>query len=253
VNWVNGLQGSQVADSAKLGGQLPSAYLGANQKAADSDKLDGLDSSNFAAYKRTVVVSPVGTPTQNGTALKNALGGISDASESNPYLLKIEPGIYDVGSANNNPLIMKPYVDVEGSGEGITTITATGFVSSSPNPNFLLEGYDNATVAGTANSELRFLTVKSTGGSIAKAIFGDANNFRLTNVTAVASDGGSWNFGVYVGSGRGPTDTMTINQSTLTAHGQAATIGIAGDPLGDVFVRNSQIRASVNRLATFCT
>ena len=38
---------SLAPDSSKLGGQLPSYYLPATGKAADSDKLDGLDSTDF--------------------------------------------------------------------------------------------------------------------------------------------------------------------------------------------------------------
>lgn len=38
---------SLAPDSSKLGGQLPSYYLSATGKAADSDKLDGLDSTAF--------------------------------------------------------------------------------------------------------------------------------------------------------------------------------------------------------------
>jgi hypothetical protein len=116
-----------------------------------ADKLDGKDSSEFASYTRTVIVSPTGTPSENGTALKNALSGITDASETNPYLLKIEPGVYDLGAAPG--LVMKPWVDVEGSGEGVTTLTATGGVP-----------WTDATVQGASNAELRFLTVKNTGG-----------------------------------------------------------------------------------------
>jgi hypothetical protein len=48
--------------------------------------LDGNHASHFAAaYKRTVVSSPVGTDTENGTALLYALSGITDASATKPY------------------------------------------------------------------------------------------------------------------------------------------------------------------------
>jgi hypothetical protein len=80
-------------------GKSDTDFYAAGSKVADSDKLDGLDSTNFAAYKRTVLVSPVGTPQQNGTALRNALASITGASATNPYLLKIEPGIYDLGGS----------------------------------------------------------------------------------------------------------------------------------------------------------
>ena len=43
--------------------------------------LEGNHASHFAAaYKLTVVVSPVGTDTENGTALLDALSGLTDAS-----------------------------------------------------------------------------------------------------------------------------------------------------------------------------
>ena len=98
---------------------------------------------------RTVIASPVpGDSLASGTALLSALAGIADASAANPYLLKIEPGVYDLGTSS---LLMKQYVDIEGSGEGVTKITAHG-------PSFATSG----TVVGASDTELRFLTVEHT-------------------------------------------------------------------------------------------
>jgi hypothetical protein len=131
-------------------------------------------------YLRTVLVSPVGTATENGTALINALAGITTANSTNPYLLKIEPGIYDIGA---NSLQMKSYVAVEGSGE-ITTII-TGHIASS-----------SGVVLGASYAEIRFLTVQNTGGGYyAIAIYNSSASPKITNVTASAS-GGTENCGV---------------------------------------------------------
>jgi len=174
-----------------------------------ADKIDGKDSSEFARYTRTVVVSPTGTPSQNGTALKNALSGITSASETNPYLLKIEPGVYDLGTAPG--LTMKPWVDVEGSGEGITTLTAVGNM-----------GWSDATVQGAPNAELRSLTVKNTGGADkAFAVHSTANPFRMTRVTAVASGGASYSRAVAIDAG-----SVTLNQVTATASGNTSNLGV---------------------------
>jgi hypothetical protein len=174
-----------------------------------ADKIDGKDSSEFARYTRTVVVSPTGTPSQNGTALKNALSGITSASETNPYLLKIEPGVYDLGTAPG--LTMKPWVDVEGSGEGITTLTAAGNM-----------GWSDATVQGAPNAELRSLTVKNTGGADkAFAVHSTANPFRMTRVTAVASGGASYSRAVAIDAG-----SVTLNQVTATASGNTSNLGV---------------------------
>ncbi len=51
-----------------------------------------------------------------------AVGSITNASSSNPYLVKITSGVYSIGS---NRLVMKPYVDIEGSGEITTRITGS--------------------------------------------------------------------------------------------------------------------------------
>jgi hypothetical protein len=43
-------------------------------------------------FRRTIVVSPVGTVDQNGTALRNAVAGITGSSTTHKFLVKIEPG-----------------------------------------------------------------------------------------------------------------------------------------------------------------
>jgi hypothetical protein len=103
-------------------------------------------SSIASAQIRTVLVSPVpGDPIASGTALKNALAGISSPSSTNRWLLKIEPGIYQM---TGNSLLMRPWVDIEGSGIEQTTIR---MMNSSTTP----------TIAGASNAELRMLTVEA--------------------------------------------------------------------------------------------
>jgi hypothetical protein len=56
--------------------------------------LDGNHASHFAAaYKLTVVVSPVGTDTENGTALLDALSGITDASARALHPIPLRTGL----------------------------------------------------------------------------------------------------------------------------------------------------------------
>ena len=133
------------------------------------------------SYERTIIVSPDPLDeTKNGLLLRNALAGITGNGPTRPYLLKIEPGIYDLGS---EPLALKPYVDVEGSGELTTTISSTAAIP--------------ATLVAANNSELRFVSVRGTN---TVALYSNGVSPRYTHVTA-ASSGGSFNYPIEVTGG----------------------------------------------------
>jgi hypothetical protein len=209
------------------------------------------DTAYQAKYKRTLVVSPIGTAVENADALLAALNGITDASATNPYLLKIEPGIYDVGTS---PVQMKQFVDIEGSGETATRITGSGSSSS-------LTG----TLKGANNAELRFLTVENTGGdAYATAIRNGLTSPRITHVTARASGTtGSvtalWNessSAIMIDvtlSASGGTHTRGVNNttsSTLTMTNVTATAsGASGTNTGIMNNSSSPIMKNVTATA----
>ena len=70
-------------------------------------------------YTQTIVVHPGATESESGDNLRNALDNIADNGDTKPYLVKIEPGIYDLG---NSLLGAKPYVDLQGSGRNATVV-----------------------------------------------------------------------------------------------------------------------------------
>lgn len=121
----------------------------------------------------TVRAEP-GDPIGNGAALLAAMAKLTDAGPTKPYLLRLEPGLYDLGSGS---LPMRPYVDVEGSGMETTTVTAAGKASLS-----------GGTVLGADHSELRSLSVENRGGPNldAIAIWNKDASPRLTNLRATA-------------------------------------------------------------------
>jgi hypothetical protein len=164
---------------------------------------------------RTVLVSPVGTPAQNGTALLSALAGITTNSAGNPWLLKVEPGLYDLGSS---PLIMKPYVDLEGSGEITTIITAASLPGS-------------GTVSAASNSQIRFVTVRNTGGgasAIGVGAIAGGGNIMLLHATVIASGGTGNNIGIFVGGFEGVnSESVTVN---VSGSGSSPATGIQGGP-----------------------
>jgi len=128
-------------------------------------------------YKNTRIVSPVPNNTlASGTALLNALNGITDASATKRYLIAIEPGIYDLGT---NQLVMKPAVDIAGAGPGSTLILTarTGGLGDDGFPTI-------AGVVAATSSELRDLTIFNTANNWlgAALMIKNVRLFRVSNV-----------------------------------------------------------------------
>ncbi|HEY5995713.1 MAG TPA: hypothetical protein VIU29_01765, partial [Candidatus Deferrimicrobiaceae bacterium] len=136
-------------------------------------------------YANVIVVAKSGG---DFTDPVSALRSITDASASNPYLVKIMPGVYPVAITSFN---MKDYVDVEGSGPGVTVLSMTS--------NHM--GHAIATVYyanGVSHAELRNLAIDHTGGSYVFGINVNNGEARVSNVD-IRIQGGSWNGGVIVG------------------------------------------------------
>lgn len=138
---------------------------------------------NLVTLSHTIIVSPNGTPLQNGMALLAARNTIANANPSaaNPWLLKLEPGNYDL---NGDFLTLLPYVDLEGSGE------ATTIISSSISTNIFPPA--RGTVIAASNSEIRFLSVANAGPELFQiALYVPAGtiNARFTHLTTTARGG----------------------------------------------------------------
>lgn len=184
--------------------------------------------ADIVDFQRTVVVSPVGAPDQNGAALLAAIAGITDASEINPYLLKVEPGVYDLGTDSLN---MKEYVDVEGSGELVTTITGQ-------------VGQGAGTVVGAANTELRFVTIENTGGNgTAIAMYSNSSSVQLKRVTLRALSNTNKIIGLFTEN----VKFLRIKDSNIVARGGPNSISFGMSIRNSIAARitNSAIGAIV--------
>jgi hypothetical protein len=183
----------------------------------DAGTLDGLDSAYFSSAAHTHAYGKVAIVAQSGGAYLDPKTAMDDLatwcgvpSSANPCLVRIMPGIYDLG---NNALTMKPYVDIEGSGENTTTITAT-HSSGSKDAN-------SATLVGATNAEIRFLAVENQGGSsYSFAIYNSSTSPKITNVTATAS-GGNQSYGMYNNS-----SSPTMTNVTATGSGGTHCYGV---------------------------
>ena len=95
--------------------------------------------------------------TENGdfTDPVAAVNSITDASASNPYLVVIAPGVYDIGS---DQLVMQEFVSIAGSGRSVTIIRGQRDRSSGPSSA-------GALFVGASNTELRDLTIENLNGA----------------------------------------------------------------------------------------
>jgi len=102
--------------------------------------------------------------------LSTALASITDATATKPYVIKIAPGTY-TEEAN---VAMKNYVDVEGSGQDITTITCA--LCSGTDSDDSVVG---STISiGEVNTEIRQITIENTGSPFGYAVHSNQNTTR---------------------------------------------------------------------------
>lgn len=167
-----------------------------------------------------VSVPEGGSAVDAGNALLEAvdvgeLTAINGApSADNPYLVKLAPGTYDLG---NQSLQMPAFVDVAGSGRGVTTIESsvegTGGVVRGPGPG---------------GGELRDVTVVngSTGATVV-GIAIDGSALRVRNVTvdiATGPSGGSV-VGIHATNGAVPD----VRHGRVELQGAGVLTGFATD------------------------
>lgn len=116
-------------------------------------------------------------------------------SSTNPYVIRIGPGTYDLGSSQ---LVMREWVDIKGGTGSREATVLTGTVSAGS------IGTAAALVVGADNAELSGLTVNNNGGgTVSIAIANSGTSPKIRSSRAIAS-GSSTNLGIW-NSSAGPT------------------------------------------------
>ncbi|MGE5894543.1 MAG: hypothetical protein ACM34I_10855 [bacterium] len=124
--------------------------------------------------KVAVVAQSGGDYTSPITAMANVPVWCGTPSSSNYCLLKIMPGVYNIGSVS---LQMQSYIDIEGSGMGVTKIFGT------------ISGLYAGTIRGASNSEIRSLTVENSGANQNLAFYNEQASVTMSNMSLIASGG----------------------------------------------------------------
>jgi hypothetical protein len=195
---------TSVPGSALAGTTITVDQLADNAVTTDKLAADAVTRAKIAFYSRVVIVAKEGGDYDNPATAMGANGTwCPDRSATSPCLLKIMPGVYDVGSS---AVQMQQYIDIVGSGEKTTKITGI-------NGTGVLQGANNA--------ELQFLTIENTGGNAnSRAIYNSSKSPVIFHVTAMASGATTNNVAVY-----------NTNSSPVMANVTAsasATVGTGG-------------------------
>ena len=268
----NAVRTSKIANAAVTAAKIAPAAVNVT-KIADG-AVTAAKLAPDAVFTNVVIVSPVGpAAADNCQALIDALAGITDAASDNPYLLFIEPGIYDCGS---NSVTMKSFVDVQGAGPGVTMLQSTNtgdFLNLASNaglrdlsiertsssgaaPNTVFGSgvtgvvlnnlhivsngagttFDSRGIALLSGSDASLQDVASLSddaGCVNSAIFLNNSTADMVNVEARGTNGGCNNRAINAAN----AGTVTARNSIFEASGTGATAVSAGT----VMIANSQV------------
>lgn len=117
--------------------------------------------------------------------VQSAIDGITDASATNPYLIRLGAGVFDTGSAG---LTLKPFVALRGASVQSTIIESTSVA-------------DAGTVTMATDTLLEDLTVRNTGGSgDAIGVLGSGQDFKVHSVRIEVTENGASTARGYAGT-----------------------------------------------------
>lgn len=166
-------------------------------------------------FERTIVVSPVADdPEASGQALLEAVDSV-DPDELAHWLIKIEPGTYDVGTAS---VTMKPWLTIEGSGRDATVIRGWGQSAEAFR-------FDRGVVSGADHATLRDLTVRcfTDSGSDADGCIALATFETSPRIDRVALE--AWGDGTHWGV-RNTNGSPRLEQVEITMTGGNENYGL---------------------------
>lgn len=212
-------------------------------------------SAQTAPYVRTAIVSPTpGNDLASGTTLINTLAGLTPApSSTNRWLLKIEPGIYNTGTTS---LVMRSWVDIEGSGVLETTIRGSvGPTLAGPNYDELstartAAAFNQGVVKGADNAEIRQLTIECISTAEQPSCMGMINDMasprvtdvRIRAITPTTTGGSHWGMRNFLAS---PIlDRVDIRASNAANADNYGVVNVGDNTKITVVIRNSEILAN---------
>lgn len=167
-------------------------------------------------YVRPVIAGGVVDAAASGAALLSRVAQVTASGPDNPYLLKLEPGTYDVGAT---VIPLGPYTSIEGSGRGSS----------------IVKGKIEFQYAAQTVNAVRYLTIRcdpGLGGSQQGILASSASFAAELEVEQVAIQDCS--VGIRHSNG-----SLRVDNVTITGGGYVSMEGISSN--SDTFINNARI------------
>jgi hypothetical protein len=153
-------------------------------------------------------------------------------------VIRVAPGVYTEATG----IALEDYVNIEGSGQGITTLTATSAATQAT----------TVRATGTLHAEIRDLTISNTGGgstAIALAVTNTvpAGGLRISDTTLTATGAASTR-GVTISNSSPTVAAVTASATSTTGAGYAMGIEVAAGSAPTI--RDTVITAASSGLVT---
>jgi hypothetical protein len=236
------VQRRDLAGSAVTGGKVKRHSLAGSD--LKTGTVGGRALNDSALFTRTKIVDPAGTPAQNGKDLIAAVNSIDDSGASNPYLVQLGPGTYDLGEL---AIAMPRYVELAGAGPGVTTVTSsTETLNSAPADelrDLRIDAQGPAATALTVTDPMTvydsLVTASGSGATAFNIAGGGSLDLRDSAIEVDAGNGTSAVTALNLNSG---SATLASDSVTATASSTAAVA--VSNRNGSAALRSSTVKAS---------
>ncbi len=213
---------NKIKDDAIVQGKFKDRAIGARKLKLGAVAAENIQNGAVSAAKLAtdavfgrilVVRNDPADPLGNCDELLAVLADITDNDAGNPYTVVLEPGTYDCGTTS---VQMKPFVDLAGSGRGITTVKGQ------------IDSNSLGVVTGANDSELRGMRVEHIGGpdNAVSAVSTGDTNVKITDLTAVAQNSAGGATGIRVGAGTPVLTNVLTSADNAGAPSAFSTNGV---------------------------
>jgi hypothetical protein len=229
------------ANADLLDGKDASAFALAGSACADGEVATGIGSDGLVVctavggpvdhdhFARIVVVPAGAGATENGQALLDAIAASAGATIADPWMVFVEPGVFDVGSTR---VVVPAYVELAGAGSAVTAIRGTGSQTSN---------FDAVVQPGGSEVTFRDFTVEATGGRWAVPLgWVSSHTGILIDGVVARSSGATGTNGDETNHGIRARGTAVIRDSRIevTGDGTTSVVGLTG---AELRVENTEV------------